>query len=447
VSHEERKRVDGSGGADAAGGCLRPADPTRDGPRSKRAEQQLGRKQAQADLGPPAKDEALNSIRPARTRRNTPAAVATIGGSSPAGMKDAGQGTPQQKLAAAIGTDGTNPWALPLEMRDRLIQDDNQFYFRDGRLAFRDHGGKFTTASEHPDVVACLIQIARSRGWQEVALEGTLKFCRQAWRQGRLAGLVVRGYKPAPAEHAAMVRARSNKAETRNVRGRSASASAPAADIAPVQGDTAAPRSRVGVDEPITGRLLAHGLEPYRSNPRKKLVYFIRIDTPKGPRTIWAQDLKRAMEQSRTQPKVGDEIVVRRVPSGCLPIKPQARSAERPEPTEQGPLTRRQGWVIETRNFFEARARAAETLRNPAIKSTEGVRRHPELAGSYLALNAARIAASGFRHPPDRMRFIEGIRNTLADCIARGDPFQHVHLQGRPEGHPTLERGHPPVRG
>jgi hypothetical protein len=437
--------VDGSGGADAAGGCNRPADPTRDGPRSNRAEQQLGGKQAQADLGPPAKDEALNSIRPARTRRSRPAAVATIGGSSPAGMKDAGQGTPLEQLGTA-GTGGADAWALPLEMRDRLIQDENQFYFRDGRLAFCDHGGKITTASEHPDVVACLIQIARSRGWQEVALEGTIKFCRQAWRQGRLAALVVRGYKPSPAEHAAMVRARSNKAETPNARERSAPASAPAADIAPLQGDTVAPRSRVGVDEPVTGRLLAHGLEPYRSNPRKKLVYFIRIDTRKGPRTIWAQDLKRAMEQSRTQPKVGDQVVLRRVPSECLPVDPQSRNAEDPALNEQGPLTRRQGWVIETRDFFEARARAAETLRNPAIKSTEGVRRHPELAGYYLALSAARITAGGFRHPPDRMRFIEGIRSKLAECIARGDPFQHVHLQGRPEGHPKLERGHPPVR-
>jgi hypothetical protein len=420
--------------------------PTRDGPSSERGDQHLPAKEAQLDPDSPRKDEELNSIRPARTRRSSRPAGVAVSESSPAGMKDGEQDTTPQPRPTA-GKGGPDPWTLPQPMRDRFIQDRDRFYFRDGRLAFRDHGRRVTTASEHPDVVACLIDIARARGWQEVALEGTKRFCRQAWRQGRLAGFVVRGYTPTAAEHTGMIRALSNKAKTPDTQDPSAPTSAPAVAIAPLQGDTAVRRSRKGVNEPIAGTLLAHGLEPYRSNPRKKMIYFIRIETSHGQRTIWAKDLKRAMEQSRTQPKVGDQIVMRRVPSDCLPVKPQSRNTEDPAPKEQGHLTRRQGWVIEKRDFFEARAKAAEAIRNPAINPREGVRQHPELAGSYLNLRAAELAARRMRNPENEKKFLEAVRNGLADSIARGDPFPQARLRVRPEGHPNLERGHPPVRG
>jgi hypothetical protein len=449
MSHQERKRVKGAEEDDAAGEPTRTPDPARDERGAKRRDQPLPAKDAaRSDSDAPVKAEELNSIRPARMRRRPgrpTGAEATE--SSSLGMKDGGQDMSPQPLATA-GEGGPDPWTtLPQQMRDRLHKDGHRFYFRDGRLAFRDLGRKVTTGSEHPDVVAFLIHIVRSRGWHEVALEGTKRFCRQAWRQGRLAGLVVRGYTPSAAEHAGMIRTLSDRAKTPDARDSSALTSAPAVAIPAVQGDPVAPRSRKGVDELITGTLLVHGLAPHRSNPLKEMSYFIRIDTHDGPRTIWAKDLKRAMEQSRTQPKVGDQIVMRRVPSNCRPVKSQARNVEDPALKEQDRLTRRQGWVIEKRDFFEARAKAAETLRNPAIEPREGVRQHPELAGSYLNLRFAELAARGMRHPENEKKYVEAVRNGLADSIARGDPFPQVRLRGRPEGHSNLERGHPPVRG
>jgi hypothetical protein len=91
----------------------------------------------------------------------------------------------------------------------------------------------------------------------------------------------------------------------------------------------------------------------------------------------------------------------------------------------------RNRWVIEKREFFEERAEAAHIVRDETIKPREAVREHPELAGTYLSLRAAELAARGFRDPEDQRRFLAQVRRALADDIARGEPLQPVRLRER----------------
>jgi hypothetical protein len=382
------------------------------------------------EADPEVKAEQLNWVRPARLRTRPERCSVPRGAARP---------------AEAPGEAERDPVTLQQHVGERFVQDGNRFYFRDGRLAFRDHGRKLTTAGENIEVIATLMEMARLRGWQEVSIGGTKRFCRQAWRHGRLSGLDVRGYAPSATEHAGLIRALSDKAKSG-----AAQDGAAEEPTAAVDGDTPLSRPRNGREELITGTLLVHGIAPYRSNPRKEIYYFIRIGTDKGARTIWAKDLKRAMEQSRSQPKVGDLVVLHRIPSDRLPSRPLGGDREEPVRDEQGRLNRRQGWVIEKRDFFEARAKAAETLRSRAISAREGVRQHPELAGSYANLHAAELVARRMKRPEDQKEFVETIRERLADSIARGDPFPRVRVRVRvdgSEGTPDLERGPPLVRG
>ena len=101
----------------------------------------------------------------------------------------------------------TDPWTVPQSVRDRFVQDGHRFFFPDGAPAFKDLGRRLTTASENTQVVHSLIQIAHSRGWTEVTVTGTERFRQEAWRQARLAGLGVRGYRPSEAEQAQLIRA------------------------------------------------------------------------------------------------------------------------------------------------------------------------------------------------------------------------------------------------
>src|SRR5882762_4566816 len=101
----------------------------------------------------------------------------------------------------------SDPWTVPESVRDRFVQDGRRFYFPDGAPAFKDHGRRLTTPSENTQVIHSLIEIAHSRGWTEVTVTGTERFRQEAWRQGRIAGLNVRGYRPSEVEHVQLIRA------------------------------------------------------------------------------------------------------------------------------------------------------------------------------------------------------------------------------------------------
>ena len=204
---------------------------------------------------------------------------------------------------------------------------------------------------------------------------------------------------------------------------------------------------RKRIDELIVGKLLDHGRETYRFDPHQEMSYFVRIETSQGERTVWGKDLARALEQSLTQPKIGDEVALRRTGSDPVTVKRRERDTQGQVLKEEDLATQRHRWVLEKREFFEARAKAAETLRNPSIEPREGTRSHPVLAGSYLNLHAAELAARVMRDPEDRKKFVALVRNALADSIARGEPLQPVRLRERSPVHPEREPEQAQVRG
>ena len=72
-------------------------------------------------------------------------------------------------------------------------------FYRDAtttQAAFRDHGGRLSTARNDPHVVRDLVLIAQHRGWTAVAVRGEPAFRREVWLRAQLAGLEVRGYRP-----------------------------------------------------------------------------------------------------------------------------------------------------------------------------------------------------------------------------------------------------------
>ena len=91
----------------------------------------------------------------------------------------------------------------------------------------------------------------------------------------------------------------------------------------------------------------------------------------------------------------------------------------------------RNRWIIEKQSFFEARAAAAQVVRDEAVQPREAVRQHPELAGTYLNLRAAELSTRALRDPEDRQRFVAQVRSALADDIERGEPLQPVRLRER----------------
>jgi hypothetical protein len=335
----------------------------------------------------------------------------------------------------------TDPWTVPQSVRDRFVQEGNRFYFPDGAPAFKDLGRKLTTASENTQLVHSLIEIAQSRGWTEVTVTGTDRFRQEAWRQARLAGLSVRGYRPNEDERAQLIRALgrnlpqpTERVDSVSLEGVSATPAAPVAAVIPPE----APLRNTQAER-IAGRLLDFGKDSYRHDPDQQASYFVRLQTREGVREIWGKDIDRAVAKSLTQPKFGDQVILQRTGRDAVTVRRQARD-ESGQPTERPVDTFRNRWAIEKQEFFEERAGAAQVVRNAAIDARQATRQHPELAGTYLALKAAELASEALRDPQDRRRFVAQVRGALAEDIERGEPLQPVRLRQRAEHKLVEER-------
>jgi hypothetical protein len=377
-----------------------------------------------------ARDPPPNGIQASRTARKSPGSQA-VGGreTDSATVPEASQATSSAPRTGALPRADADPWTVPQSVRDRFVQDGHRFYFPDGNPAFRDLGRRLTTPSENTQVIHSLIQIAHSRGWTEVTVTGTERFRHEAWRQARMAGLNVRGFRPNEEQRAQLVRALGQ-----NLPQRAERVDGISADTAPAGApEVGAPGTgQGGVRERIVGRLLDHGKDAYRHDPNEDPSYFVRLQTREGPREIWGKDIERAVAKSLTQPQRGEEVVLQRTGRDAVTV-------QRPEKDAEGNLQPkavevfRNRWVIEKREFFEQRAAAAQIVRNERIAPREAVREHPELAGTYLNLRAADLAARGLRDPQDQRRFVAQVRRALADDIERGEPLQPVRLRGRAE--------------
>jgi putative DNA primase/helicase len=182
--------------------------------------------------------------------------------------------------------------------------------------------------------------------------------------------------------------------------------------------------------------------------------YFIRLETPAGDREIWGVDLHRAFKESLTQPRIGDEVGVRSIRREAVKVWAPELDAEGQVVGEKRLETHRNAWVVEKREFFKARAQAARTFRDPRIDQQQGVKRNPELVGTYLQLHAAELAAKSIRDPEDQLRFVASVRHALADSIGRGEPLRPVRLKepapertdARASAAPPPEREPTPVR-
>jgi Large polyvalent protein-associated domain 7 len=337
--------------------------------------------------------------------------------------------------ASTLRRADSDPWTVPQSVRDRFVQDGHRFYFPDGAPAFRDLGRRLTTVSENTQVVRTLIEIAHSRGWTEVTVSGTERFRQEAWRQARLEGLAVRGYRPTDEQQAQLIRA---LARSLARPGDSISADVQPGAAAP----STVPRQVASHDLPrdrVAGRLADHGRDAYRHDPNEEPSYFVRLQTRDGVREVWGQDIERAVAKSLTQPQVGDEVILQRTGHDAVTVTRQERDAQGNIASKEVDAYRNR-WVIEKKEFFEQRAEAAHIVRDEAVGPREAVRRHPELTGTYLNLRAAELASKALRDTEDQRQFVARVRGALADGIERGEPLQPVRLRERANARAAQER-------
>jgi Large polyvalent protein-associated domain 7 len=348
----------------------------------------------------------------------------------------------------------SDPEAVPAELLRQFVQVGRKYYFPDGARAFTDRGHKLTTPSENTEVVRSLISIAQARGWQQITVTGTERFRKEAWFAAKLSGLAVKGYQPTQFEQGHLVRTAARASLARDgVAPNMGRKGLPESDNneRPTQVRNAATERRDGL---ITGRLIDHGRATYHHDPHEPVSYFVKVETPRGERTLWGVDFERAFRQSLTKPEIGDYIGLRAVRQEAVTVKTREHDSDGKVLNEKDLTTHRNRWIVEKESFYEIRAAAAQMVRDPKIDARKGVREHPELAGTYLYLKGAKeVAQRRIRDPEDQRKFVATVRNALADAVARGEPLPPVRLRNRTADRASTrstrsaERESAPVRG
>lgn len=181
---------------------------------------------------------------------------------------------------------------------------------------------------------------------------------------------------------------------------------------------------RPAADRLVTGVLVKHGPAPFGFEPNGHPTYFITLDTDRGERTIWGRGLERALTQSKTQPQLGEPIGVRENGIDPVTVTFRTRDAAGHVIQEKRYEEPRAHWVVERRGFFDEREAAARVFRDPRASRKEAVRNHPDLLGSYWALDSAKkVADARIQKPQNRERFVQLVREALAHAIERGEPL------------------------
>ena len=205
------------------------------------------------------------------------------------------------------------------------------------------------------------------------------------------------------------------------------------------------PSSRRRLDAAIVvGRLQGHGSANYQFRGDQDASYYVRLLTDRGEKVLWGKDLKRAIESSSTQPRVGDIIGAQRIGREVVTITDRRRDAKGSVTSQSEHHAHRTRWRVEKVKFFSDRARLARQVRDEHVDAREAVRAHPELKSTFLTVRAAEeFADRRIADPRDRERFLELVRGAMANSVKHGELLPSVQMKEKPEKAPPQRSAKP----
>jgi hypothetical protein len=199
------------------------------------------------------------------------------------------------------------------------------------------------------------------------------------------------------------------------------------------------PLPRVRDNDWIVGEFLSHGEANYRFEKLGSQSYFVRLRTQEteegarrrieeadrfgpgidgrderrpwspddgGVRILWGSDLKRAIEESKSQVKVGQIIAARIVRREPLYLESHQKRPGGAEPTY------RNRWEVETPQFVAQRQKFARAVNDSYQSGRRRGADGPESFALYLIHDGARrLAEQRFANAEDQQKFLSRVRN------------------------------------
>lgn len=165
--------------------------------------------------------------------------------------------------------------------------------------------------------------------------------------------------------------------------------------------------------EVITGRLVGHGSAIYPLGEGNRPSYFVKFLTSHGPETRWGTDLKRAIEESQTQPKFNSIIGAQRVGYQVLKT-PKNVDAGSNTAGKTDDTVRRARWWVESVTFSADQLRKSCKVREAHLKDHEPRRERLRPSPSAGLGLAAQFADRHIQHPQNREEFLRRVEAQLS---------------------------------
>ncbi|MBD9667153.1 hypothetical protein IB278_24560 [Variovorax sp. VRV01] len=366
---------------------------------------------------------------------------------------------------APNGTESTAPWngagsiqgdapaaghghsRVPDAIERRYLRIDNRYFFPDRTLAFIDDGRRLRVRTENREVLHSVVAIAEARGWRIIELKGTETFRQGMWHEAALRGIEARGYEPTSAEILQVQRALKKRAspshengrgpipasldrETATVHQGAVPAEAPSnSGLHPPEEPQDRRFERGGPRSPVRGMLVAAAAAPYQFDPAQRMSFYVTVRAETGARTIWGTDLERALAESASQPRVGDQVVLTRGGTRPVNLRVAARNAEGELVGEKKIVAQRARWSIETSDHLRAMEQHAMRIRTGELLSDAARGLDPELSTAAADLKLAeQYAQRVTRDPFSQQRLVALIRERIAEALLQG---RTIHLPDR----------------
>lgn len=242
----------------------------------------------------------------------------------------------------------------PAALTKRYVIANDKYYFRedDTKLAFEDKGKRIATELDDPAVAKSMLELAAAKEWTSIAVKGSMEFKREVWLNASARGIDVSGYTPTKTDLARLeeltadrytkreanlitkgsdrelapatpgrpteepAKPTSEKDESGTLSSRQQQAVAVLKKILHARGDSKeavemaamAAAEKFKNDRVYVGKIIAHGEAPFQHNPENDLSYYLKLHVPGGEKTVWGNDLERAIQKGGA--RVGEEIAL-----------------------------------------------------------------------------------------------------------------------------------------
>lgn len=196
----------------------------------------------------------------------------------------------------------------PGHLKSKYVFTEKGDYINEaGDVVFKDQGASLKTAKNDMDTVQDMLEVAETKGWSSIQLNGSKEFKRIAYIEATVRGIDAYGYKPNEKDLAIIDQLREERSINIINKADKPTPETEKTDKESEQVQSEGEEKAKVKTSPFEGELMAHGSAPYKFDDKKSMSYYAHIKDDTGIiHEHWGKELSTAIESSGAE--IGEKI-------------------------------------------------------------------------------------------------------------------------------------------